>query len=320
MKKNIIIAAAILIVVAAGGLWFTRSGENEGDVQKEQANSESITIKGSDTLLQLVANLVEAFDAENPGSEISVAGGGSGTGIAALLNGEINLANSSRPIKEEERAQAVGLGLNIVEFAVARDGLSVVIHPDNPVANATIDQVGRLYRGEITNWREVGGNDAPVVLYGRQSTSGTYEFFREAVVQDDYALSMRNLEGNQAIVDAVKSDQNGIGYVGIGYVVGEDGQARDDIKVMGIAADDQSEFISPLDTAKVKARLYPLTRPLYQYLAATPKSGSLVDSFLRFEVSDKGGAVVKQVGFFEIFADDQANNQEIFEKINNSNE
>ena len=320
MKKNIIIAAAILVVVAAGGLWFARSGENEGDAQKEQANSESITIKGSDTLLQLVANLVEAFNAENPGNEISVAGGGSGTGIAALLNGEINLANSSRPIKEEERAQASELGFDIVEFAVARDGLSVIVHPDNPITQLTIDQIGKVYRGEVTNWKEVGGNDVSVILYGRQSTSGTYEFFRETVIKDDYALTMRNMEGNQAIVDAGKSDQNGIGYVGIGYVVGEDGQARDDVKVIRIAADYQSEFISPLDTAKVKTGLYPLTRPLYQYLAATPKLGSLLDSFLRFEVSGKGGGVVKQTGFFEIFADDQANNQEIFEKINNSNE
>src|SRR3989338_2199793 len=311
MKKNIIIAAAILIVVAASGLWFTRSGENEGEVQKEQANSESITIKGSDTLLQLVANLVEAFDAENPGSEISVAGGGSGTGIAALLNGEINLANSSRPIKEEERAQASELGFDIVEFAVARDGLSVIVHPDNPITQLTIDQIGKVYRGEVTNWKEVGGNDVSVILYGRQSTSGTYEFFRETVIKDDYALSMRNLEGNQAIVDAVKSDQNGICYVGIGYVVGEDGQARGDVKVISIAADYQSEFISPLDAAKVKAGLYSLTRPLYQYLAATPESGSLLDLFLRFEVSDKGAAVVKQAGFFLVFSDDQANNQEI---------
>lgn len=319
---------AAVTLVLAGGLLSgcaqsaaDQAADNENNnTQGEKITSESLTIKGSDTLLQLVSNLVEAFNAENPDNEISVAGGGSGTGIAALLNGEINLANSSRPIKAEERAQAGELGFDIVEFAVARDGLSVVIHPDNPITNLTVDQVGRLYKGEMVNWREVGGNDAPVVLYGRQSTSGTYEFFREAVIKDDYALTMRNLEGNQAIIDAVKSDQNGIGYAGIGYVIGENGQARDDIKVVGIAADDNSEFISPLDAAKVKAGLYPLTRPLYQYLAATPKSGSLLNSFLRFEVSDQGKAIVKRTGFFEIFADDQANNQEIFDKINNDNE
>ena len=232
--KNIFIILLIALI-GIGGIFFIRNfSPPEGGHETRMAR-ETLSIKGSDTLVQLVSNLVEAFAKENPGVRISVTGGGSGTGIAALLNGQIPIANSSRSIKEEELAQAKEGGLYIQEFIVAREGLSVIVSPQNPVSEVTMEQLGKIYRAEITNWKEIGGKDQAIVLYGRQTGSGTYVFFKEKVVKGDYALTMKNMEGNQAIVDAIKADRQGIGYVGIGYVVDEPGKLREGIKVLKIS-------------------------------------------------------------------------------------
>jgi phosphate transport system substrate-binding protein len=269
----------------------------------------SLTIKGSDTEVQVVSNMVEAFIEANPDADISVTGGGSGVGIAALLNGEIDIANASRRIKDTEIDEAESKGITPHEFIIARDGLSVIVHPDNPVAELSLEQIGALYRGEITNWSDVGGNDLPVVLYGRQNTSGTYEFFREFVLKADYASTMRNMEGNQAIVDAVTSDVNGIGYVGIGYVMTDTKEPRSDIAVVAVSAGGPA--YSPLNDPTD----YPLSRPLYQYLDRIPEPGSLMDSLLRYEVSEAGQEIVIETGFFPLSAEDKAVNDTLFERI-----
>lgn len=271
--------------------------------------SNSLVIKGSDTEVQLVSNLAETFAETNTNLDISVTGGGSATGIASLLNGEVDVANSSRPLSAEERAQATQLGLSVVEFILARDGLSVIVHPDNPIESLTIAQVARLYSGDVTEWSAVGRPSESVVLYGRQSTSGTFGFFRDTVVKDDYSPEMRNMEGSQAIVEAVKSDPNGIGYVGVGYVKGEDGSARGDIKIIPIAADADSESVSPLDRAAVLAGRYPISRPIYQYLPSTPEAGSAVEAFLRFESSEEGQIIVEEAGFYPVTEQDAAANR-----------
>ena len=213
--------------------------------QSSSVQKESLVIKGSDTEVQLVSNLAESFSQSHPNADVAVTGGGSGTGIAALLNKEIDMANSSRPMKQEERDQAKVKGLDVQEFVLARDGLSVITHASNPLKSLTVEQIGRIYSGAVTNWKEVGGPDTPIVLYGRQTTSGTFVFFRDTVVKKDYAASMRTMEGNQAIVDAVKADVNSIGYVGVGYVKDAAGQPRSDIHILAVGRDAKTLAVSP---------------------------------------------------------------------------
>lgn len=277
----------------------------------DQLTSAPVVIKGSDTEVQLVSNLVESFSQDHTGADISVTGGGSSVGIAALINGEIDIANSSRSMKTEEREQAKSRGFATEEFIIARDGLSAIVHPSNAVTQLTVEQLAKMYRGEITNWREIGGPDRPITLYGRQSTSGTYGFFRDTIVKADYAASMRNMEGNQAIFDAVAQDQTGIGYIGVGYAV-QEGRAREGVKILSVQTDAGSPAVSPLDKEAVLAGRYPIVRPIYQYLKELPLKDSLIDELLRFEVSAAGQAIVEQSGFYPITDADREQNERLF--------
>lgn len=304
--QRIFIWIGIAIALLGGIFYFFKNG---------RPAKETLVMKGSDTEVQLVSNLAEAFLQKNPQYEISVTGGGSGTGIASLLNGEIEMANSSRPLKDDEQKTAAVRGMAVQEFIVARDGLSVIVHPDNPVKKLTLEELGKIYRGEIKNWKAVGGKDAAIVLYGRQSTSGTYVFFRDTILRGDYAPEMRNMEGNQAIVDAVKHDASGIGYVGVGYVKDASGRARSDIAVILISQNSGSAPVSPLDENAVREGRYPIIRPIYQYLARIPVRGSLMDEFLRFEASAEGEAIVKAAGFYPVTRDDAKSNQKLFDSI-----
>lgn len=274
-----------------------------------QKTNEPVTIQGSDTEVQLVSNLAEAFQATDADADLTVTGGGSAVGIAALINGEANLANSSRQMKPEELQQAKDKGLNVQEFILARDGLSVIVHPESAIASLSMDQLKGLYDGTITNWNDVGGPDAEVVLYGRQSTSGTFGFFRDAVVKADYDATMRQMEGTQAIVDAVKSDKNGIGYAGVGYV--KDKQA--DVKVLPIASG--GDPVSSLDKEAVLSGRYPIARAIYQYLPNPPVKDSTLEKFLRFEASPEGIAIIEATGFYPTGVDDQTKNQLFFDSI-----
>ncbi len=270
----------------------------------------SFVIQGSDTEVQLVSSLVEAFTVQFPEADWSVTGGGSAVGIAALLNGETDIANSSRALNEKERLQATEKGMQIAEFILARDGLSVIVHPSNPVKDLTKEEIGAIFRGELTNWGQVGGEDRDIVLYGRQSTSGTYGFFRDAVVKDDYAVTLRQMEGSQAIVDAVSADETGIGYVGVGYAKGEDGNARSDLSVLSVEIA-KDTVVSPLDKEAVQTGRYPISRPIYQYLASKPAADSPLDQFLRFEASDAGESIIESMGFYAPSAADKAANDAV---------
>ncbi|OGJ69288.1 hypothetical protein A3H90_02155 [Candidatus Peribacteria bacterium RIFCSPLOWO2_02_FULL_55_36] len=278
------------------------------------SNTTNLTIKGSDTEVQLVSNLAEAFARHNTSAHLSVTGGGSATGIASLLNGEIDIANSSRPMSDAERAQASERGIDLQEFILARDGLSIILHPENPITTLSMQQLSDIYSGRATRWKDIGGSDAPIVLYGRQSTSGTFGFFRDTVVKDDYAQTMRNMEGNQAIVDAVRADANGIGYVGVGYVKDDQGNVRDGISAILISLKN-SNPVSPLDREAVKRGDYPISRPIYQYLPAVPPRGSPAEAFLRFEASSDGQAIVEASGFYAITAEDVQRNSTLLAKI-----
>jgi len=298
-KRWLALFGAALLVLA---LLVTGCGQSEAPMEteteeetgaEEAPEAASIMIAGSDSEVNLVTRLAEEYMIVNPHVAIAVTGGGSGVGISSLIDGGIDIANSSRPMKEAEEAdlkEKQGQDTHAVRFAV--DGVAVVVHQDNPVAELTVDQIGAIYRGEIANWSEVGGEDLAITLYGRQSTSGTYVFFMEKVVQADYSPEMRNLAGTSDIVEAVTNDLGGIGYAAIGYAT------KDGIKAVLVAADEASEAFDPTILENVTSGDYPLTRPLYQFVIGKP-SGAILD-FLLYEVSEAGQQLVLNEGFYPI--------------------
>lgn len=257
------------------------------------SHAQMLQIKGSDTLINLVQRLAEVYMEKNPGKMVAVTGGGSGTGIAALINGKCDVANASRGMKQKEVANANARGINPNRVVIAMDGLSVIVNGNSPVTQLTIDQLGKIFRGEVTNWSAVGGPDMPITLYGRQSNSGTFVFFMDQVLKGDYSPKMNRMNGNAQIVEAVKSDPSGIGYVGVGYVKNASG-----ITVLKVARNANSTYASPLNSADVKSGAYPIARPLNQYINGTP-SGAVKD-FIAFELSPEGQKVVEEEGFFPL--------------------
>lgn len=262
------------------------------------ASDNSFQIKGSDSEVNLVQKLAEIYMAKNKDVSIAVTGGGSGTGIAALINGQTDIANSSRQMKDEEIKKAQGKSVSPIGIIFAIDGLSIIVNESLNIESLSIEQLGKIFKGEIKNWKEVGGEDLPINLYGRQSNSGTYMFFRDFVVKADYAQSMKTMNGNAQIVESVKQDKSAVGYVGVGYVVNEKGEKLPGLKVIDVKKDAGSEAVSPLDSAKVNAGLYPLVRPLFQYVNGVPK-GKMLD-FILFELSQEGQDLIKKEGFYPI--------------------
>ncbi|MCX5914737.1 MAG: phosphate ABC transporter substrate-binding protein [Deltaproteobacteria bacterium] len=257
-----------------------------------------IQVKGSDSEVNLVQRLAEVFMQKNPGVNISVTGGGSGTGIAALINKQTDIANSSRELSAKEEEAAKKVGVNPFRVAFATDAVSVILHPGNPLSKLTIDQLGKIFKGEIGNWKEVGGPDLKISLYGRQSNSGTYVFFREFVLKGDYSQHMKSMNGNAQIVEGVQRDKAGVGYAAVGYVVGEKGEVKHGIKILNVAKDDKSEAFSPAKMENVMSGKYPISRPLNQYLNGQP-TGKLLE-FMKFQIGPEGQEIVKKQGFFPI--------------------
>jgi phosphate transport system substrate-binding protein len=285
---------AMLLVTGCGGQTSEpQNNDANGEEEAAAQESASIMIAGSDSEVNVATRLAEEYMNANPHVAIAVTGGGSGVGISSLIDGDIDIANSSRPMKEAEEADLKakqGQDTYAVRFAV--DGVAVVVNKDNPVEELTVDQIGAIYRGEITNWSEVGGENLDITLYGRQSTSGTYVFFMEKVVQADYSPEMRNLAGTSDIVEAVTNDLGGIGYAAIGYAT------KEGIKALKVSADEASEAFDPTILENVTSGDYPLTRPLYQFVIGKP-SGAILD-FLLFEVSEVGQQLVLEEGFYPI--------------------
>ena len=255
----------------------------------------TIQIKGSDTEVNLAQRLAESFMEKHPEVSISVTGGGSGTGIAALINRRTDIANSSREMKPEEIDSARQKGINPMATIFARDGIVLIVHQDNPVRSLTLEEAGKIFKGEVTLWNIFAGLDMEVSLYGRQSNSGTYIYFRDRVLKGDYSPQMKMMNGNAQIVEGVKRDRGGIGYVGIAYVV-RDGQVVEGIRVLGIIQDPGGEAISPLDTGKMVQGNYRLFRPLYQYTDGAPQG--IIAEFIRFELSPEGQKLIAQEGFY----------------------
>jgi phosphate transport system substrate-binding protein len=257
-----------------------------------------IQVKGSDSEVNLVQKLAEVFMQKNPGVNIAVTGGGSGTGIAALINKTTDIANSSRDLSPKEEEAAKKAGVTPFRVVFATDGISAIVHPDNPVKKLTLEQLGKIFKGDITNWKEVGGPDEKISLYGRQSNSGTYVFFREFVVKGDYSPHKKSMNGNAQIVEAIQRDKAGVGYVAVGYVVSEKGEVKPGLKIVDISKDAQSQSFSPAVMENVMTGKYPISRPLNQYLVGKP-SGKLLD-FIKFELSEEGQQIVRKQGFFPV--------------------
>jgi phosphate transport system substrate-binding protein len=248
-------------------------------------------VKGSDTMLNLVQNLAEAFSTANPDVTVSVTGGGSGVGISAIISNETDIADASRSIKSKEITTARANGVNPVEYIVAIDGVCIVVNSSNSVARLTVEQFGQLYQGKVSNWSQVGGPNKKVSLYGRQPSSGTFVYVRDEAVKGEYSASMRQMNGSAQIVEAVKGDEGGIGYVGVGY-------AREaGIKVVELSKDG-ANYYSPLDRAAIDAGTYPLARPLFQYTNGKAKGDA--KAFIEFELSADGQKIVSEQGFYPL--------------------
>ncbi len=267
-----------------------------------------ILVKGSDTIVNLAQRLAEAYMEKNPKASVAVTGGGSGVGIAGLINGQIAVANSSRPMNAKEIAAAKENGIIPVEIILGIDGLCVVTSEAVGLKSLTNDQIGAIYRGEVSNWKDMGGPNIPISLYGRQPNSGTYVFFQEHLLRNkNYSPKMKQMNGNAQIIEGIKAEKGGIGYVGVGYVYDDKGNVTNGLRVLDVAKDAKSKPVSPLSAENVKSGLYPISRPLFQYVNGKPKAS--VKEFIAFELSAEGQKVVEEMGFYSISAKYQAQNR-----------
>jgi phosphate transport system substrate-binding protein len=249
-----------------------------------------ITVKGSDTMVILAQRWAEIYMGKNPAVSIQVTGGGSGVGLAALINGTTDIANSSRPIKQTEieklKARYNTLG---VEIPCAKDGITIFLNESNKVKELTLKQLSDIYQARVTNWKQVGGEDAPIKLYGRENSSGTYAFFKDEVIKGDYAASCQTLPGTAAVVNAVKKDKNGIGYGGAAYAQG--------VKHCFVKKDDKTPGIAPTPETIAKNQ-YPITRYLYIYLRNRPAGET--KKYIDWILSAEGQKIITEVGYFPV--------------------
>ena len=252
----------------------------------------AITVKGSDTMVILAQKWAEVYMGKQGTVKIQVTGGGSGTGIAALQNQTTDLCNSSRKIKAAEIAECIkSFNRRPTEYKVALDGLSIYVSESNPVKDLTLDQISRIFTGKVKNWKQVGGPDAPIKLYSRENSSGTYEFFKEHVLEgQDFSASAQTMPGTAAVLEAVAKDKNGIGYGGAAYGKGA--------RHVPVKKDDSGPAIDPTEENVVKG-IYPIWRHLFIYVNPALDKGQTA-AYLNWIRSDDGQRVVKEVGYFPL--------------------
>ena len=252
----------------------------------------TITVKGSDTLVVLAQKWAEVYMGEHAGTKIQVTGGGTGTGFAALQNQTTDLCDASRKAKPAEIANCIkAFGKRPTEYKVALDGLSVYVHPDNTLKELTMDQVKDIFTGKIKNWKDVGGPDAPITVYSRENSSGTYEFFKEHVLKGiDFAASAQTMPGTAAIVQAVSKDKSAIGYGGAAY--------GGSSKLLAIKKDETSPAVAPTEE-NVENGSYPIWRYLYVYVNPALDKGEIA-AYLNWIRSDAGQKYVKEVGYYPL--------------------
>lgn len=284
----LLLLTALLTACGAGG---TASAASEAGLPVQRA----IQNKGSDTIVNLALAWAEAYRQEHPDISIAVTGGGSGTGIAALINGTVDIANASRQMKEDEIEEAEANGFEPVEFTIAVDALAVIVNPENPVNELTIPQLADIYTGRITNWKEVGGHDAAIVLLSRESNSGTHVYFLEEVVrmgdgenEDIFAPQTLLMPSSVGITSEIRRNPNAIGYDGLGYVDPEHE------KMLAIAKDADSPYVTPSVESGADGS-YPISRGLYMYTAGEPTG--IIAEYLGWILGPEGQQIVADLGF-----------------------
>jgi phosphate transport system substrate-binding protein len=256
------------------------------------ASAGSITVKGSDTLVILAQKWAEVYMGKNAGLKIQVTGGGSGIGFAALQTQSTDLCNASRKIKGKEVEACVkAFGKRPTEYKVAVDGLSVYVNEENAVSTLTLEQIDMIFSGKTKNWKEVGGADAPITVYSRENSSGTYEFFKEHVLKGkDFVASAQTMPGTAAVLQAVAKDKNGIGYGGAAYGAGA--------KHLSVKTDDAAPSAEPTEQ-NVLSQKYPIWRYLYVYVNPALDKGE-ISAYLNWIRSDEGQKIVKDVGYYPL--------------------
>jgi phosphate transport system substrate-binding protein len=281
LQRLLCISIAVVTVACSGRYGASKRGS---------AHSQKVSVRGSDTMVILMQRFAERYMQDNPTVSVEVSGGGSGTGIAALENGTADLATASRAITPAERASIESKRhAGVRETVVALDAIAIYVHPSNPVASLSLADLSNLYRGNVHRWSTFGGRDAPVVLYGRENSSGTYSYFKEHVLgRLDFAAETQSLPGTAAVIHAVRHDRNGIGYGGIAYANG--------VRVVPIRAPNGTLELPTREAASVGR--YPLARPLFVYDVAAP--GTATAKLRAFLLGPSAQAVVEDVGFFPV--------------------
>jgi phosphate transport system substrate-binding protein len=286
-KILIIVILTVLLIAAC----------SRGDDQSGNSSASTITNTGSDTIVNLALAWAEQYQKEHPDVQISVTGGGSGTGINSLLSGTTDIANASRSMKEEEKATAIKNGFTPQEFVIARDAIGVIVNPENPVKELTLEQISKVYKCEINNWSELGGEDRPIVRLSRESNSGTHVYFLETVIRlgskEDKSIFCPKtllLPSSEGIIAEVRDNPNAIGYDGLGYITSE-------VKVMGIAINESMPFVIP-SAVTANDGTYPISRNLFMYTRGEPKG--VISDYLNWILSPEGQSIVTQLGFIPL--------------------
>jgi phosphate transport system substrate-binding protein len=291
MRKMLIILGGILLLLTG----CTNQTQEVGSAVTTPQTSTYIENKGSDTIVNLALAWAEAYQKVEPGVSISVTGGGSGTGLTSLVNGTVDIANASRQISPEELAAAKASGLNPQEFIIARDAIAVIVNPENPVDHLSLEQLSKIYRGEISNWNEVGGEDRPIVRLSRETNSGTHVYFLDAVVRlgnsQDKTIFSRDtllLPSSEGIIAEVRDNPNAIGYDGLGYVTSE-------VKMVAVSGlDHPDEYVLPSARSVIDGT-YVISRSLYMY-TQNPPTGVIKD-YLDWILSPDAQQIVTDLGF-----------------------
>jgi phosphate transport system substrate-binding protein len=287
--KRLIFPVLVLLLLSACSSNTTTTDTNSPAVYIEN--------KGSDTIVNLALAWAEKYQGDHPEIRISVTGGGSGTGIASLVNGTVDIANASRQIKQEEIDQAKSNGVEPLEHIIARDAIAVIVNPDNPVNELTLQQISNIYSGKITNWQEVGGEDRPIVRLSRETNSGTHVYFLETVLrlgskEDKTLFSMDTLllPSSEGIIAEVRQNPNAIGYDGLGYV-------PKDLKMIAIANEAGGTYVLP-SIATVNDKSYAIARDLYMYTDGEPTG--IIKEYLDWILSAEAQQIVADLGFVPV--------------------
>ena len=287
----------LLVTTLIALLFLSSCGTDSSSAAASDSQAAYIENKGSDTIVNLALAWAEKYQGDHPNVRISVTGGGSGTGIASLINGTVDIANASRQIKQEEIDQAEANGIEPLEHIIARDAIAVIVNPENPVNELTLKQISDIYSGKIINWKEVGGDDRPIVRLSRETNSGTHVYFLETVLrlsskEDKTLFSMDTLllPSSEGIIAEVRQNPNAIGYDGLGYV-------PKDLKMIAIAETEGGAYVLP-SIPTVNDKTYPIARDLYMYTNGQPEG--LLKEYLDWIMSPEAQQIVAELGFVPV--------------------